>query len=134
MMTWQTYLGVMAGGAAGVGARLFLSNYIANQFGQSFPWGTLIVNVSGCFIIGLFSGITGPDGLFMTSPLVRQIITIGILGGFTTFSAFSLQTISLLADGDFFYGASNIVASLLFCLAGTWLGLAMAGLLQPKYL
>jgi len=134
MMTWQTYLGVMAGGAAGVGARLFLSNYIANQFGQSFPWGTLIVNVSGCFIIGLFSGITGPDGLFMTSPLVRQIITIGILGGFTTFSAFSLQTISLLADGEFFYGASNIVASLLFCLAGTWLGLAMAGLLQPKYL
>ena len=132
MMTWQTYLGVMAGGAAGVGARLFLSNYIANQFGQSFPWGTLIVNVSGCFIIGLFSGITGPDGLFMTSPLVRQIITIGILGGFTTFSAFSLQTISLLADGEFFYGASNIVASLLFCLAGTWLGLAMAGLLQPK--
>jgi len=134
MMTWQTYLGVMAGGAAGVGARLFLSNYIANQFGQSFPWGTLIVNVSGCFIIGLFSGITGPDGMFMTSPLVRQIITIGILGGFTTFSAFSLQTISLLADGEFFYGASNIVASLLFCLAGTWLGLAMAGLLQPKYL
>lgn len=134
MMTWQTYLGVMAGGAAGVGARLFLSNYIANQFGQSFPWGTLIVNVSGCFIIGLFSGITGPDGLFMTSPLVRQIVTIGILGGFTTFSAFSLQTISLLADGDFFYGAFNIVASLLFCLAGTWLGLAMAGLLQPKYL
>lgn len=133
-MTWQTYLGVMAGGAAGVGARLFLSNYIANQFGQSFPWGTLIVNVSGCFIIGLFSGITGPDGLFMTSPLVRQIITIGILGGFTTFSAFSLQTISLLADGEFFYGASNIVASLLFCLAGTWLGLAMTGLLQPKYL
>ena len=133
-MTWQTYLGVMAGGAAGVGARLFLSNYIANQFGQSFPWGTLIVNVSGCFIIGLFSGITGPDGLFMTSPLVRHVVTIGILGGFTTFSAFSLQTISLLADGEFFYGASNIVASLLFCLAGTWLGLAMAGLLQPKYL
>ncbi|MEX1117731.1 MAG: fluoride efflux transporter CrcB [Terrimicrobiaceae bacterium] len=132
MMTWQTYVGVMAGGAAGVGARLFLSNVIANQFGQSFPWGTLIVNLSGCVVIGFFSGMTGPDGFFMTSPLVRQIVMIGILGGYTTFSSFSLQTINLLTDGEFFYAAANILASLLLCLLGTWIGLVIAGVFQPK--
>lgn len=128
----QTYLAVMAGGALGVAARLFLSNYAANQFGQTFPWGTLFVNVSGCFVIGLFSGLTGPNGVLLTSPLVRQVVTIGILGGFTTFSSFSLQTISLLSDGEFIYAATNILMSVVFCLVGTWLGLSLSALLQPK--
>ncbi|MEI6071808.1 MAG: fluoride efflux transporter CrcB [Verrucomicrobiae bacterium] len=129
---WQSYLAVMAGGAAGVGARMFLSNWIANQFGSSFPWGTLIVNVSGCVVIGIFTGLTGPDGAFMTSPLVRQVVAIGVLGGFTTYSSFSLQTISLLADGELLYAAGNIALTLLLCLAGTWGGLAVVQLLQPR--
>jgi len=129
---WHSYLAVMAGGAAGVGARMFLSNWIANQFGSSFPWGTLIVNVSGCVIIGIFTGLTGPDGAFMTSPLVRQVVAIGVLGGFTTYSSFSLQTISLLADGELLYAAGNIALTLLLCLAGTWGGLAVGQLLQPR--
>lgn len=132
MSALQTYLAVMAGGACGVGARLFLSNYVANQFGQAFPWGTLIVNISGCFVIGFFTGLTGPNGAFMASPLVRQVVTIGVLGGYTTFSSFSLQTINLLSDGEFFYAAANITMSLAFCLIGTWLGLIFASLLQPK--
>ncbi|MEI6280316.1 MAG: CrcB family protein, partial [Verrucomicrobiae bacterium] len=119
---WQSYLAVMAGGAAGVGARMFLSNWIANAFGSAFPWGTLIVNVSGCVIIGIFTGLTGPDGAFMTSPLVRQVVAIGVLGGFTTYSSFSLQTITLLADGELLYAAGNIALTLLLCLAGTWGG------------
>ena len=129
---WHSYLAVMAGGAAGVGARMFLSGWIANQFGSSFPWGTLIVNVSGCVIIGIFTGLTGPDGAFMTSPLVRQVVAIGVLGGFTTYSSFSLQTISLLADGELLYAAGNIALTLLLCLAGTWGGLAVVQLLQPR--
>jgi len=128
----QTYLAVMAGGALGVGARMFLSNAIANSFGQSFPWGTMIVNVSGCIIIGLFTGLTGPDGAFLTSPLVRQVVAIGVLGGFTTYSSFSLQTISLLTDGEVVYGLANIALTLVLCLAGTWGGLLLAGALQPK--
>jgi len=128
---WQSYLAVMAGGAAGVGARMFLSNWIANAFGSAFPWGTLIVNVSGCVIIGIFTGLTGPDGAFMTSPLVRQVVAIGVLGGFTTYSSFSLQTITLLADGELLYAAGNIALTLLLCLAGTWGGMALSGLLQP---
>ena len=127
---WRTYLAVMAGGAAGVGARMFLSNMIANQFGQAFPWGTVIVNVSGCLVIGAFSGLTGPDSMVMTSPLVRQVVTIGVLGGFTTYSSFSLQTVDLLAKGEVLYGMANITLTLVLCLLGTWGGLALAGLLR----
>jgi len=129
---WHTYLAVMGGGAAGVGARMFLSNWIANQFGASFPWGTLIVNVSGCFIIGIFTGLTGPDGAFMAPPLVRQVVAIGVLGGFTTYSSFSLQTINLLTDGEILYAAGNIALTLLLCLVGTWGGLALSQSLQPN--
>ncbi len=127
-----TYLAVMAGGAAGVGLRMALSNWIANHFGQAFPWGTLVVNVSGCLVIGWFAGVTGPDGMVLTSPLTRQVVTIGILGGFTTYSSFSLQTVNLLAEGEFFYALANIFLTLLLCLAGTWGGLALAGAMHAK--
>lgn len=130
-MIW-VYLAVMAGGAAGVGLRMFISNWIANQFGQTFPWGTFVVNGIGCLIIGVFAGLTGPDGVIMTSPLVRQVITIGVLGGFTTFSSFSLQTINLLGAGEFLYGVANIGLTLVVCLLGTWGGLVLAGWLQSK--
>jgi len=130
-MIWN-YLAVMAGGAAGVGLRMWISDWIANHFGQTFPWGTLIVNVSGCLIIGLFTGLTGPDGVVMTSPVIRQVVAIGVLGGFTTYSSFSLQTINLLADGEVLYGLGNIFLTLLLCLVGTWIGLALAGAMQPK--
>ena len=129
---WRAYLAVMAGGAAGVGARMFLSGWIAQRFGEAFPWGTVIINVSGCIIIGAFSGLTGPDSMWMTSPLVRQVVTIGMLGGFTTYSSFSLQTINLFAAGEVLYGMANIVVTLVLCLLGTWGGLALAGLLQAR--
>jgi CrcB protein len=128
----RTYLAVMAGGAVGVGLRMFLSGWIANRFGESFPWGTLVVNASGCFVIGLFAGITGPDGVLLTSPLTRQVVALGLLGGFTTYSSFSLQTINLLSEGQILHGLGNIFLTLLLCLAGTWLGLILAGTLQPK--
>lgn len=128
----RTYLAVMAGGAAGVGLRMFISSWIANQFGEAFPWGTLIVNATGCLVIGFFTGITGPDGVILTSPLIRQVVAIGVLGGFTTYSSFSLQTINLLADGQILHGLGNIFLTLLLCLGGTWLGLVLAGTLQPK--
>lgn len=129
---WRTYLAVMAGGALGVGARMALSGWIANLFGQTFPWGTLIVNVSGCVIIGMVAGLTGPDGAWMASPLWRQVIMIGMLGGFTTYSSFSLQTIELLAEGEILYAAANIIGTLVLCLVGTWGGLTTAALIQPR--
>lgn len=111
---------------------MFLSGWIARHFGEAFPWGTVIINVSGCVIIGAFSGLTGPDSMWMTSPLVRQVVTIGMLGGFTTYSSFSLQTINLFAAGEVLYGMANIVVTLVLCLLGTWGGLALAGLLQAR--
>ena len=130
-MIWN-YVAVMAGGAAGVGLRMFISNWSADHFGSAFPWGTLLANVSGCLIIGLFTGLTGPDGVVMTSPMLRQVAAIGVLGWFTTYSSFSLQTIHLLAEGEVLYGLGNIFLTLLLCLGGTWIGLALAGTLQGK--
>jgi CrcB protein len=128
----QTYLWVMTGGALGVGARLFLSNWIEHQWGQTFPWGIFVINVSGCFIIGLFSGLTGPDSQVLTSPLARQVVMVGILGGYTTFSSFSLQTINLLSAGELLFAFLNVSFTVLLCLLGTWSGLLAAGLMHPK--
>ncbi len=127
---WQTYAAIMTGGAVGVGARFFLADLVAKQFGQDFPWGTLFVNVTGCLIIGVFAGLTGPDGAWPTSPLVRQVVAIGVLGGFTTFSSFSLQTIGLLSNGHLVPALVNVLLSVLVCLTATWLGLLLAGRFQ----
>ncbi|HLB34530.1 MAG: camphor resistance protein CrcB [Verrucomicrobia bacterium RIFCSPHIGHO2_12_FULL_41_10] len=128
---WSWFV-IMLGGAFGTGLRLFLSTWIALQIGESFPWGTLVVNILGCFVIGLFGGLTGPDGIFLTSPLMRQAVMIGVLGGFTTFSSFTLQTLSLFSDGEWLYAAMNIALSLVLCLTCTWGGDAIARLVQYR--
>ncbi len=128
----RTYVAVTVGGAVGVGLRMAMSSWLATRLGETFPWGTFAVNVSGCFVIGLFSGLTGPDGIWLLSPLARQVVMVGILGGFTTYSSFSLQTVSLLSDGQWVYAAANIFLTLFCCLSGTWGGLALASWLQSK--
>ena len=70
------------------------------MFGETFPWGTLIVNVSGSFVIGFFATLTGPDGRMFVGTTARQFVMIGICGGYTTFSSFSLQTLNLMNDGE----------------------------------
>ncbi len=127
-----TYLAVMAGGAIGVGVRMAVSGPVAAYFGESFPWGTILVNVTGCFLIGVFAGLTGPDAPFLVSPLVRQTVMIGVLGGFTTYSSFSLQTLTLLSDGQLFAASANVVGTLVLCLAATWGGLMIAGVAASK--
>ena len=118
----KTYLAVMFGGAMGTGLRMWLSGVLAARYGETFPVGTLVVNVVGCFVIGAFAGITGPEGMFLTSPLTRQIVTIGVLGGFTTFSSFGMQTFSLVSDGDWLRAGMNVILSLVLCLIAVWLG------------
>ena len=90
----KVYLAVMVVGAFGCAARMWLSNLLEEKYGPAFPIGTLAVNVLGCFIIGVFAGITRPDGGVLVHPVIRQAVIIGFLGGFTTFSSFGLQTIS----------------------------------------
>ena len=115
-------LWIFIGGGLGSLARWGASGWIANTIGQTFPWGTLVVNVSGSFFIGLFAAATGPEGRWMAPATFRQFFMLGICGGYTTFSSFSLQTLTLAEDGQWFRAGANSVLSLVLCLVGVWLG------------
>ncbi|MCX7869471.1 MAG: CrcB family protein, partial [Terrimicrobiaceae bacterium] len=112
--------------------RMAISGGIANYFGATFPWGTLLVNVSGCFIIGVFAALAGPDSPLLISPLVRQTVMIGILGGYTTFSSFSLQTLELAANGEWLPALGNVAGTVITCLLATWAGLALPALILNR--
>src|SRR5206468_10091315 len=99
-VTMLAYLWIAIGGALGSVARFWFSGVVARQFGETFPWGTLLVNVSGSFAIGFFATLTGPDGRWLVGPGGRQFFMIGVCGGYTTFSSFSLQTLSLMEAGE----------------------------------
>jgi len=116
------YLWIALGSGLGGVARFALSGLVAQHFGETFPWGTLIVNVSGSFVIGLFSTLTDPEGRLFVGATSRQFVMTGILGGFTTFSSFSLQTLSLARDGEWLRAGGNAVASVALCLFAVWLG------------
>jgi CrcB protein len=120
------YLAVMVIGAFGCAARMWLSNLLAQKYGFVFPIGTLVVNILGCFLIGSFAGMTRPDGGLLVHPVIRQSVMIGFLGGFTTFSSFSLQTIALFTDGEPGYAALNIALSVVLCLVAVWIGQLIA--------
>jgi CrcB protein len=124
------YLMVALGGAIGTVGRYWLSGVVARLFGETFPWGTLIINVTGSFIIGFFGALTGPDGRVFVGATTRQFVMIGICGGYTTFSSFSLQTLNLMNDGEWLYAGGNIVLSVALCLLGVWLGVVLASMLN----
>jgi CrcB protein len=121
---------IALGSALGGVARYGLSGVVARAFGETFPWGTLVVNVTGSLLIGVVATLTGPDGRVLVSPLARQFWLIGIFGGFTTFSAFSLQTLSLAQDGEWLRAGGNVVLSVGLCLVFVWLGAAVAAWLN----
>jgi CrcB protein len=125
-----TYAYIAIGGAIGSVARYGCSQLIANGFGQTFPWGTLLVNILGSFIIGFFASLTGPDGRLMVAPDMRLFVTVGICGGYTTFSSFSLQTLNLVQEGEILRAGMNIGASVVLCLVAVWLGYAAAAALN----
>ena len=120
------YLWVAIGGALGSVGRYWLSGLIADRFGSTFPWGTIIVNITGCLVIGFFNTLTGTEGRWLMPPAARTFFMIGICGGYTTFSSFSLQTLNLVNDGEWLYAGANILYSVALCLAGVWLGHTLA--------
>jgi CrcB protein len=120
------YLWVMLGGALGTGGRFALSGFAAHRWGETFPWGTLIINVTGSFVIGLFAALTGPEGRWVVNPVGRQFFLVGICGGYTTFSSFSLQTLTLAQDGEWLRAGGNVLGSFILCLVAVWLGHAAA--------
>jgi len=116
------YLWLALGGAIVTQARFGVSGIVAHHFGETFPWGTLVVNVSGSFAIGFFATLTGTEGRFMVGGVARQFVMTGILGGFTTFSSFSLQTLALARDGEWLRAGANATGSFALCLIAVWLG------------
>ena len=118
----MNYVWVFLGGGLGSMARFAASGIVARMVGETFPWGTLSVNVLGSLIIGFVATATGIDGRLMISPAAREFMMLGFLGGFTTFSSFSLQTLSLARNGEWLQAAANVVASVIICLVAVWLG------------
>ena len=129
------YFWVGLGGALGSVARFWFSGVVARQFGETFPWGTILVNISGSFVIGLFATLTAPEGRWLVPPWFRQqFFMLGICGGYTTFSSFSLQTLNLMEDGEWLYAGANVLVSVICCLLAVWLGHLLASSLYaaPK--
>src|SRR5258708_7161464 len=123
---------ISLGKALGGGAGYWLGGLVDSRIGETFPWGTILVNMSGSFVIGLFATLTGPDGRWLVGSTARQFVMIGLCGGYTTFSSFSLQTLNLARDGEFLYAGWNIAASVVFCLVAVWLGQLAARRLQRR--
>jgi fluoride exporter len=124
------YVWITVGSAIGGAARYWCSGFVANHFGETFPFGTLLVNVVGSFIIGFFATLTASDGRFLVRSEMRQFVMTGFCGGYTTFSSFSLQTLNLLREGEPARAGANITLSFALCLLAVWFGHAAAASLN----
>ena len=127
------YLLLALGGALGTIGRFALNGWVSGMSGGTFPWGTLVINVAGSFAIGFFATLTEPAGRVYASPASRQFFMAGICGGFTTFSAFSLQTLNLARGDEWLKAGANVISSVVCCLVAVWIGhLAAAYVNQLK--
>jgi CrcB protein len=127
-----SYLVVAIGGALGTVGRFWLSGAIAQKFGETVPAGTVVGNLSGSLSLGFVAALTGPDGRIWSSPSFRQFFMIGVLGGYTTFSSFSLQTLALARDGEWLFATLNAIGSFVLCLFAVWRGDHLAVLLNQR--
>src|SRR6516162_5281529 len=117
-----TYFWVAVGGAIGSIARLWLSVHVALLTGLAFPWGTILVNIIGSLVIGFVAALTGPNGRVVVPVEAQAFVMVGLCGGFTTFSAFSLQTLELARSGRLVDAGANIILSVVLCLTAVVLG------------
>ncbi|OPZ68083.1 MAG: camphor resistance protein CrcB [Verrucomicrobia bacterium ADurb.Bin474] len=124
------YLWIAAGSAVGGVFRFALSGFVAHRFGETLPWGTFAVNFFGSFLIGFIASISSPEGRMLIGPTTRHLLMTGILGGFTTYSSFSLQTLNLARDGDFMKAGVYSVGTLFLCFSAVWMGHVLASLIN----
>lgn len=122
----QASLWVALGGALGSVGRYWTGLWFARLAGEAFPWGTLFINVLGSFAIGLFASLMVGDGLMPASLNARLFVMAGICGGYTTFSAFSLQTLALARAGHSIWALAYVGGSVVLCLAGVTAGHLLA--------
>jgi CrcB protein len=116
------YLWVALGGALGSVSRYWLGGIVATKIGSTFPFGTLAVNVTGSFLIGLFAAMNATEGRALAAPGFRQFFMVGICGGYTTFSTFSLETLNLMREREYLYAGGNVLLSVMLCMIAVWLG------------
>ena len=116
----QRIIFVGVAGLLGTLGRYWLSGLIARRYGETFPWGTLVVNALGCLVTGAVYYVS--EERFLVSPTVRSVILIGLLGGFTTFSSYALQTFTLLREGEFGLALLNVTLSNVLGLLLIWAG------------
>jgi CrcB protein len=122
----ESSLWIALGGAIGSVLRYWLAELVGSLIDSPFPWATVVTNVTGSFVIGFYATLTGPEGRIFAGPLTRQFVMVGICGGYTTFSSFSLQTLALVQDGDWLRAGANVGSSVVLCLVAVWLGHAAA--------
>ena len=127
----QTYLLIGLGGALGSVARHWCNSLATMMLGPTFPWGTLIVNVLGSVVIGFAAATMHEGGRFPAGDDARTFLMVGLCGGYTTFSAFSLQTLALIQGGQWLPAAGNIGLSVVLCLIAVWLGYTFGRALNP---
>jgi CrcB protein len=118
----MSYVWIGLGSALGGMGRYWCSGAVARYFAEPFPWGTIVVNVSGSLVIGFLATLASPDGRLLVPPDARVFLMIGVCGGYTTFSSFSLETLNLAREGEWLWAAGNIVLSVSLCLLAVWLG------------
>ncbi len=126
MPSFHSYLLVGLGSALGGMARHWATGFAASRWGMAFPWGTLGVNVIGSLIIGVLAAGLVPGTRWVLPIPARELLMVGVLGGYTTFSSFSLQTFMLMEQGDWLRAGGNVVLSVVLCLVAVALGYLLA--------
>ena len=120
----MVYLAVGFGSALGGMGRFWIAGFIGQRYGDAFPWGTILVNVTGSLAIGVLAALAGTDNRLAPklSPVAAQFFMAGICGGYTTFSAFSLQTLKLIQAGSWPQAGANVALSVGACVVAVWVG------------
>jgi fluoride exporter len=126
----RLYLLIALGGALGSVLRFAFSGFCDHHLGATFPWGILVVNITGSFAIGFIYTLTESDGRWFASSDTRQFLMTGICGGYTTFSSFSRDTLLLAREGEWLHAGGNVVGSVVLCLIAVWLGHLLAATLN----
>jgi CrcB protein len=120
------YVLIFLGGGAGSALRYWLQGMVYDRTGTNFPYGTLAVNVLGCLVIGFL--MVSLEERFLAVPSLRLLLTIGVLGGFTTFSSFSYESLALVRDGELIRALANVGFTVIACLSATWAGMLLGRL------
>jgi CrcB protein len=126
----MAYLWVAIGGALGSVARFWVDGLVSNRVGSTFPWGILVINIGGSFIIGILGALASPAGRMTPESRIftSQFLMTGVCGGYTTFSSFSWLTLRLIRERQYLYAGGNVVFSVTLCLIAVWLGFILGSM------